>query len=221
MLQKPKYIFYLVIAVLALSAGAYGIIKVKSIVEHVLLTDQQLARTEEELLGYTKYTDYIANGKASIQGDAKLLTAKISQRSTWVENVTQAMGPFNFNGTVVLELDVEYAFGYDLNPSKYDLTSEKNGLVIRVGKPFSVTTPSIHLVSWQVVNQPLIGPAMQAAALGVLQNLAIPTFRLQAKKLADSEEVRALCEKKLIEHLTGFLEKQPGVHFVPKITVQY
>jgi len=35
------------------------------------------------------------------------------------------------------------------------------------------------------------------------------------------EPIRAVCEKKLVEFLRDFLGKQPGVKYVPAITVVY
>ena len=43
----------------------------------------------------------------------------------------------------------------------------------------------------------------------------------QASELVEEPEIHALCEKKLIEFLRGFLEKQPGVTMVPNITIAY
>jgi hypothetical protein len=43
----------------------------------------------------------------------------------------------------------------------------------------------------------------------------------QGIAMASEPPILALCEKKLIEFLYGFLSKQPGVKVVPHITVVY
>jgi hypothetical protein len=45
--------------------------------------------------------------------------------------------------------------------------------------------------------------------------------KAQGTAMASETPILALCEKKLIEFLHGFLAKQPGVKVVPHITVVY
>jgi len=46
-------------------------------------------------------------------------------------------------------------------------------------------------------------------------------FAARGAAMASNDDVKALCEKKLIEFLRAFLLKQPDVKFLPGILVKY
>ena len=214
-----KIAIVVIVVVAAVALLGLGYIQYRSLEERVLIAEETASTTQQELVGYSKYTDYIAKGKQTLQGDTKLITAKLNQESKWIEHVDKKVLFFKTSGTVIMNLAAEYNFGFDLSPGKYDVVPTKTGLEIRVGKPIPVARTSVQLVSWDIASRSLLIDE-QKAALDLITRIQ-PAFDEQAKVLAQSEPVRALCEKKLIEHLSSFLGKQPGVKFVPQITVAY
>jgi hypothetical protein len=219
MLTLLKYL----LAALVILAGALALDaaynEYSSLLNRVVTAEEQLSTSRDELLGYSKYTDYIVKGKQSLAGEAKLLTAKMTEEVVWVEHVEKKLMFFKSSGALILNLSIEYAFGFDLAPDQYEIVATHSGLEIQLGKPIPLTRASISLKSWDIVSQSLLVDE-KAASLDLLARLQ-PVFDAKARTLADSEAVRVLCERKLIDHLSQFLEKQPGVRFVPRISVSY
>lgn len=61
----------------------------------------------------------------------------------------------------------------------------------------------------------------EKAAIIRLQEEAARRAQQQGQAMASEPAVMALCEKSLTAFLYAFLEKQPGVKSVPRITVVY
>ena len=79
--------------------------------------------------------------------------------------------------------------------------------------------PSVKLVAVEVRGKSLVVDEDKASVELMKQ---IPDeFALKGKAMAQDEEIKALCEKKLIDFLRAYLEKQPGVMVIPNITVMY
>ena len=219
MITALKAVIAAVGIALAVAIANIGFENYRTLQDRVVTVEAQLTTTREELLGYSKYTDYIAKGKQSLQGDAHLLTTTLNENVKWVEHIERKVLFFKSTGTVLLNLNIEYAFGFDLRPDKYEVVATKGGLEIRIGKPMSVARPSVRMTSWDIVSGSVFIDEKKAG-LDLLTRVQ-PVFDSEARTYSHSEKVKALCEKRLVEHLSGFLEKQPGVRFVPRITVAY
>jgi hypothetical protein len=176
--------------------------------------------TEKELLGYTSYTSFITGGKQSLAGQMKLLTAKIVREEGVTQQVTRGVLPgLSSSGTVAIWYSAEYSFGFDLRPNQYDVRSIPSGIEVRVKKPILITTPAVSNLKYKVLTGGVLTDE-KAAALKLYETASVRA-KAQGTVMASEAPILALCEKKLIEFLYGFLAKQPGVKVVPHITVTY
>ena len=174
---------------------------------------------KDELLGYTKYPDYITAGKQVMSEQAKFLAAKVVQEYDLVEHIKVGQFGLTSNATVIVHYTVEYSFGYELKPSNFDVRAVPTGIELRIGRPIMVASPAVRPVSYEIASTGLLTDE-KGAIIAVQQRLpAIADAKGQAMAL--EEPIRAVCEKKLVEFLRDFLGKQPGVKYVPAITVVY
>lgn len=176
--------------------------------------------TEKKLLGHTNYTTYLTAGKEVLSGQIKLLTATVTREEGVTRTIGRALLPgLNANATVALWHTTEYSFGYNLEPGKFDLRAVPTGIEVRVKKPALVATPAVSNLRHKVLD----GGAFidSQAALLKLTGEAAAGAKVRGDAMASDPAVVALCEKKLVEFLTSFLAKQPGVNVVPRISVVY
>jgi hypothetical protein len=193
-----------------LSASRAEVQELKTVVE----------KTESQLLGHTQYTSYITVGKQSLAGQMKLLTATVVREEGVTQLVERTLLPgISSSGTVAIWYQVEYAFGFDLQADQYDIKSLPTGIEVHIRKPTLVATPAITKLKYKVLSGGLLTDE-KAAALELYAQAATRA-KTQGIAMASEAPVLALCEKKLIEFLHGFLAKQPGVKVVPHITVIY
>jgi hypothetical protein len=176
--------------------------------------------TQQELVGHTRYTAYLTAGKQTLGGQAKLLTATVTREEGLTQVITRSLLPHvNSTGTVAMWYGAEYAFGYDLRPDQFDLRATPSGIEVRVKKPALVATPAVSKLTYKVLEGGVL--VDEKAAVIKLYEEAAGRAARQGAAMASDPAVVALCEKKLLEFLYAFIEKQPGVKVVPRITVVY
>lgn len=177
-------------------------------------------QTEKALLGYTSYTSFITAGKQTLAGQMKLLTATVTREEGITQQVKRVLLPgLSSSGTVAIWYSAEYSFGFDLKPDQYDVRATPSGIEVHVKKPILVATPAVSKLKYKVLE----GGALtdeKAAALKLYETASVRA-KAQGTAMASEAPILALCEKKLIEFLHGFLAKQPGVRVVPHISVVY
>ncbi len=172
---------------------------------------------KDQLLGYTKYTDYISAGKQVVTAQAKFLAVKVVQDYDLVEHLEAGKFGLTSRASVVVNYSVEYSFGFDLKPDSFDIRPTPAGMEVRIGKPTLVASPAVTPLKHEVMSMGLLTDE-KTAVIHIHQRLpAIALAKGQAMAL--EEPIRAACEKKLVEFLRDFLSKQPGVKQVPTITV--
>jgi hypothetical protein len=203
-------------AVAGLVGLGYGNLNLQGQVAEV---EAQLTRTQEELVGYTSYTTYLAKGKQSLREQAKFLAASVVREDHWIEHARRDLYLLHSEGTVILKVAAEYSFGFDLSPDKFDIAGNANGIQVSVGKPMLVATPSVTLLSYEFPSKGLLVNEEQVA-LELMKRLP-DDYAIKGRAMANDEAIKALCEKKLVGFLRAFLEKQPGVTAVPNITIVY
>jgi len=186
----------------------------------VIQMQKENQRIEKDLIGYTKYTDYVSLGKQTLEGQAKLITAKVSKVYLRNQYIERNLRVFSSKAAVALTYAVEYSVGFDLTPNKFDIVSTSEGIEIKVKRPVLVAKPAVSLLSYDMPEESLL----------IDEKDAILIIQKQLPKLEESNgnnnvakdpAVMALCEKRLIEFFHGFLAKQPGVKAVPYIKVTY
>jgi len=176
--------------------------------------------TQQELLGHTSYTAYLTAGKETLGGQAKLLTATVMREEGVTEIINRTFLPhLTSTGTVAIWYAAEYAFGYDLRPGQFDLHATPAGIEVRVRRPALVATPAVSKLTYRVLAGGML--VDEKAAVIKLYADAADRARRQGAAMAQDPAVVALCEKKLLEFLYAFIERQPGVKVVPRITVVY
>ncbi len=176
--------------------------------------------TQKELVGHTSYASYLTAGKETLGGQAKLLTATITREEGLTQIINRVILPhLTSTGTVAMWYAAEYAFGFDLRPDQFDLRATPTGIEVRVKKPALVATPAVSKLTYKVLEGGVL--VDEKAAVIKLYEEAAGRAQRQGAAMASDPAVVALCEKKLLEFLYGFIEKQPGVKVVPRITVVY
>jgi hypothetical protein len=174
---------------------------------------------KDELLGYTKYTDYITAGKQVMSEQAKFLAAKVVQEYDLIEHIKAGQLGLTSNATVIVHYSVEYSFGYELKPSNFDVRAVPTGIELRIGRPIMVASPAVTPIRHEIPSIGLLTDE-KGAIISIQQRLPA-VAQAKGHAMAQEEPIRAICEKKLVEFLRDFLGKQPGVKHVPAITVVY
>lgn len=176
--------------------------------------------TEQQLLGHTSYTAYLTAGKQMLKGQATLLTATVTREEGLTEIIDRTFLPhLHSTGTVAIWYAANYAFGYDLRPDQFDLRATPSGIEVRVKRPALAATPAVSKLTYKVLEGGVFVDE-QAAVIKLYADAAGRAQR-QGVAMAGDPAVVALCEKKLLAFLYGYIEKQPGVKVVPRITIVY
>lgn len=183
------------------------------------LTTEKLTATQDSLLGYTRYTDYLSESKRALEGQSRFLAARVDREYVQVEHVQKSTLGIQTEATVLLKYAVEYSFGYDLRPEAYVVTSSQDGLIVTLDKPVLVASPAVHRLTHEI---PGTGVFIneQAVVIRLQQQLFNVALR-RAKDIQQEEAVIALCEKHLAAFLSDFLSRQPNVKVVPAIRFVY
>jgi hypothetical protein len=193
--------------------------KVRSASERADLLQQTVTSAERSLLGKTTFVRYLQEGKRQLTAKQDFLAATVRQPNAVTQVIDQSVLGFHSTGTVAIWYSVEYSFGYDLAPGQYDVTSDREGIRITVGKPRLVATPAVTDLRHKVLSGGLLTDEKGAA----LKLYAEASRRAaeRGKQLAREPAIIALCEKQLTGFLRDFLLKQPDVTTVPHIAVVY
>ncbi len=199
----------------------YGVMRTRlnDAYARVSTLEQEVSQQEDEVLGYTQYTNYLTIGKQSLAEQIKLLAATVVRQESVTQVIEKSVLGISSTGTVVIFYTVEYAFGFDLDAERYDITATDVGIQIRVQKPQLVTTPAVSNLKYQILAGGLFTDE-EGAVLRLYAEASTQAKALGAAMAADTAIV-ALCEKRLVAFLHDFLMRQPGVKWVPQITVVY
>lgn len=180
--------------------------------------EEQLSSIKDDLAGYTKYSKYLDAAKQSVTDNAKDLTTTTVEDVTWVERVERG-GNYRDSATVVLKLSIEYTFGFDTAPDKFDFSVASKGVEVTTSNPGLIGMPVVTLVSSEFPPRVLVGD--EATAAKEILDRITPGFAEKGKALAQNEAIRIICEKKLLDHLRNYLGQQKDVKLVPATKVVY
>ncbi len=217
-----KTIFAAVISLIAVAGATYfamqsGINKAQAEAQELKAV---VSRVEDELLGHTRYTSFVTEGKQVLEGQMKLLAATVTREEGVTELVARSFLPgLSSNATVALWHTTEYSFGYNLLPGQYDLRAVPTGIEIRVKRPTLVATPAVSNLKYKVLEGGVF--VNSQAALMKLAAQASVGAKARGDAMASDAAIVALCELKLVNFIYSFLSKQPGVKVVPHISVAY
>lgn len=181
--------------------------------------EEQLVKTKNELVGYTKYADFVTTTKASMKGQTKFLGATVVRDKQRMETIVKDMKLFSSDAIVFVKYSVEYSVGFDLAPDKFDVVATGGDIEVRVGPPMLIASPAVTPLDHQILSKGLF-PDEKTAIIEIMKGIPAEEVANQ-KSITEDPSVRALCEKNLADFLADFLAKQPGVKFVPRIKVVY
>lgn len=181
--------------------------------------EKVVASKEEELLGYTKYTDYLTLGKRSLSEQMKFLAVQVVREEGLTRVIDRSVIGISSEATVGVWYTAEYSFGFDLKPGRYDVAETDTGIEIRLQRPVLVATPAIRSMRHKILSGGVFTDE-KAAVIKIYEGVAQRVGK-QGVAMAADDAIVALCEKRLVAFLHQFLAKQPGVKVVPAITVAY
>jgi hypothetical protein len=211
----------LVAAILFGSIATYGIIQSqqREVLGKLFVVQEELSETKEDLLGFTRFTDYMTESKAAISEQMMYLAARVDREYVHVEHIQTSTLGIHSNATILLRYTVEYSFGFDLRPDRFSVSGDKSGITVTLSKPELVASPAVNILSHEV---PSTGMFIdEQAAVIALQRQLFSVAKRRAATIKNDEAVVALCEKKLADFLRGFLAAQPNVKVVPVIRFAY
>ncbi|MGV3654544.1 MAG: hypothetical protein ACO1N5_10010 [Noviherbaspirillum sp.] len=181
--------------------------------------ERKASRLEKELLGYTRYTDYLYAGQKALQGETRFLAAKVERQEGFTRVIQRKVMGLSSEATVAVWYVAEYSFGYDLKPGSYAIRQTPSGIEISIGRPTLLASPATRSLRHKVLSGGILTDEA-AATLKLYEGIAESAHR-KGVAMASDEAIVALCEKKLIAFVQDFLARQPGVNRVPAITVSY
>jgi hypothetical protein len=193
--------------------------QVRSANERARLLQETVTETERTLLGQTTYVRYLQEGKRQLTASQKFLAATVRQPNAVTQVIDQSVLGFHSTGTVAIWYSVEYSFGFDLAPDRYDVVSDRDGIRVLVGKPRLVATPAVTGLRYKVLSGGLL--VDEKAAVIKLYAEAARYAQARGERLAEEPAIQALCERQLAAFLREFLLRQPDVTTVPHIAVVY
>ena len=215
-----------VLLLLALGAAAAWLVERlllaprRAALQQVQELQSVLQTRSDHLLGYTAYTSYLTAGEKALEGQARLLTARVLREEGETQVLERRLVPgVVSSGTVAVWFRVEYAFGFDLAGGGLRVRAVPGGIEVAVPRPALVAAPAVTQLRYKVLSPGMLTD--EKAATLALYEKAAERARRQGEAMASDPAVVALCEKQLVGFLRNFLQQQPGVQVVPQISIVY
>jgi hypothetical protein len=216
---------YVVVALLIGAIGAYLVGQYHShqkqldLLARLHTMEQTLSETKKELIGYTRYTDYLSTTKKAMTEQAKFLAAKVDREYVHVEHIERSKLLLKSEATIILKYAAEYSVGFELRPDDFSIGADASGIVVTLKKPKLVASPAVKLISHEIPSKGML--IDEKSAVIELQQQLHQVAEKKGQDIAAEEAVIALCEKSLAAFLRDFLSKQPNVKMVPPIQFKY
>jgi hypothetical protein len=216
---------YVVVALFIGAIGAYAVGQYRDhqqqldLMSRLHTMEQTLSETKIELIGYTRYTDYLSTTKKAMTEQAKFIAAKVDREYVHVEHIERSKLLLKSEATIILKYAVEYSVGFELRPDDFSIGTDTSGLVVTLKKPKLVASPAVKLISHEIPSKGMLIDEKNAVI--ELQQQLHQVAEVKGQNIAAEEAVIALCEKSLTSFLRDFLSKQPNVKVVPAITIKY
>ena len=185
----------------------------------LFVVQEELATTQQDLIGYTKFTDYLTESKVALTAQMKFLAARVDRDYVQVEHIQRSTLGIKSDATVIVKYSVEYSFGFDLRPDRFTVEGDRNGITITLSKPQLVASPAVNILSHEIPSTSVF--IDEQAAVIALQQRLFWVAKRRAFALQNDPAVVALCEKKLEEFLRGFLARQRFVGAIPAVRFVY
>ncbi|PXX46949.1 hypothetical protein [Undibacterium pigrum] len=213
-----KTILVLLVAGCTFIAFTLGYFKLQNTHYTQQLTSENIT-LKNELLGYTRFNDYLTEGKRQLLEQSKLVTAQIVRQEGVTRVIEKKFFGLSSGAIVAISYTAEYSFGYDMRPENYTLVKTSSGIEIKLHRPILLVSPSARDLNYRILSSGMFTDP-KSAVIQLYQGIE-KEMQINAEKLRADEAVLALCEKKLVLFVHHFLMKQPGVKMVPNISVNY
>ena len=89
---------------------------------------------------------------------------------------------------------IEYSLGFDLRPEKFSVSADESGIVVTIGRPQLVASPSVKILSHEIPSKGILIDEKEAVIQ--LQQQLHDIAALKGREISREEPVVALCEKK-------------------------
>lgn len=186
--------------------------------KQVLQHQTEATTLRKELVGYTKYVEYLPMAKTHLNDHARDLQVKVVREFTYTETFNRDAKTIKAPVTIIQRYNVDAQFAPDLRG--LELESTPSGLqVILHGKPSLQGIANSRPVAHEITNEGVL--ENEPVAVKQIQQKLIAIAQKHAEGMATEEAVCALCERKLAETLRALLITQAGVKQVPAITFVY
>ena len=172
----------------------------------------------KQLLGYTKYQDFIAVSEQELVGKTQLLAATVERRENITRNLRKRIAGLRSDAIVEISYTAQYMFGYEFKPGSFKIQNTNTGISIELNKPIILSKPAIFNKTHKVWSSGMLIDEHKSI-LSLYEGLD-KLLDDNAKTLVNEEAVVALCEKKLKQFIADFLKKK-DVEKIPYIVVQY
>lgn len=174
---------------------------------------------QQQLFGYTRYRDFLTEGKSALQGQVKFLAATVRRAEIYTRHIREKKLVFSFDALIAIHYVAEYSFGYDLKPESYEIRETPAGIEIVLPRPMMVASPAIKSRAHDVPSSSWL--IDENKALVELYEGMDRIVEEKGQSMARTPEIAALCEKQLVGFFRDFLSRQPGVRHVPHIYVTH
>lgn len=220
-----KTFTYVIVALLVGAIGSYAINQYRDHRQQLDLlfrlhtVEQTLSETKNELIGYTRYTDYLSATKKAMTDQTKFLAAKVDREYVHVEHIERSKFLLKSDATILLKYAVEYSVGFEMKPDDFSISADTSGIVVTLKKPKLVASPAVKLLSHEIPSKGIL--VDEKSAVIELQQQLHQVAEKKGQDIAGEDAVIALCEKNLAAFLRDLLSKQPNVKNVPQIQFKY
>ena len=166
--------------------------------------------TEAGLIVAKKTIDWETVLKSALSEQAKFVTLTLaldSMRDQDIELSVPVLGKVS-QARVRVKYHAEYSIGYVLEPGKFAVAQDAQGLVITLHRPELVATPAVTLKSYDVLDSGYL--IDEKADLLRLQQRIQPIAVAKAPALLRRADIIPRSEKKLRDFLTPMLTAKGG-----------
>jgi hypothetical protein len=220
-----KIVISVIVALLVGGAASYGISQYlarksqQDLVARLHTVEQTLSQTKKELIGFTRYTDYLSTTKKAMAEQSKFLAAAVDREYVHVEHIERSKFWVKSDATIILKYAVEYSVGFDLRPDSFAVGADESGIVVTIGRPQLVASPSIRIISHEIPDKGAM--IDEKTAVIQLQQQLNEIAKSKGQEIVREDAVVALCEKKLAAFLQDFLSRQANIKVVPAVRFSY
>ncbi|MBP9734208.1 MAG: hypothetical protein KBD82_00945 [Rhodoferax sp.] len=193
--------------------------------ERQIANDQMLKMTTElesvkaKLLGFSKYSEYLAPAKLYLSEQAKSLGVTVVRDYVQVDRLLPEKDKIKSEVMLIGKYQVEFSLAIDLKPESFELNQDGTGITIKTGLPVLKSPPLVKSASHDLSLAGVV--ANEAAVFTAASQKFSSTAQSHGLTVAREDTVRALCKAKLLDALRDFLSRQPGVRALPMVVLNF